>query len=140
MPWPDFCPVISDLAGIENQYQKDNCKTCGVIIGIPLWLTDVDYSDTPHFECLECFVNHRRCVEHGNIDCRLECSSQFDYNGRVEPITTCGRCDRPFHPNVRADVAHRHYCEMCLINGTRERYNSDFALATIQLLEAIREV
>lgn len=63
----------------------------------------------------------KRCIEHGNIDCRLWTASQTSLD-RTEslPIATCLKCSRPFHPNTWEDVAHRHYCPSCIDMGSSE--------------------
>lgn len=59
---------------------------------------------------------HHRCVEHGNINCQLRLACQS--NGtEYQPLATCLKCSRPFHPNTWKDVAHRHYCEACIITA-----------------------
>lgn len=118
MPWPDFCPLFVEIhAAATREYQKDNCKQCGVIIGVPLWYDDVDYSDVPHFFCLECFTNTRRCIEHGNIDCRLITANQCVERGNLNThlaLALCPMCNRAFHPDAQRDPARRHYCEPCI--------------------------
>ena len=61
---------------------------------------------------------YNRCIEHGNVNCRLETISQTSRDGtEYLHLATCLKCSRPFHPNTWEDVARRHYCEVCVLQS-----------------------